>query len=66
VDIVRILEEAIESEKEAQTKYRQAAEEAEDAETRTIFKQLTEDEARHERALRERLKAIKLLRGTGA
>ena len=63
MDTIKILEEAIQSEQEAQAKYQQGAEEAEDAKTRTMFKQLVEDEARHEKVLKERLKAVKLLKG---
>ncbi|NOZ59173.1 MAG: rubrerythrin [Euryarchaeota archaeon] len=62
-ELIRMVEEAIESEKGSQERYRRAAQEARDPETKVFFEQLVRDEERHERLLRERLKTLKLLRG---
>jgi len=62
-ELIRMVEEAIESEKTSQERYRRAAQEARDPETKVFFEQLVRDEERHEQLLRERLKTLKLLRG---
>ena len=61
MSLIKILEEAIEEEAKAQETYKMAAEKAEDPETRTILEQLVKDEAAHEKVLRERLAALKLM-----
>ncbi len=62
-ELIRMVEEAIESERGSQERYRRAAQEARDPETKVFFEQLVKDEERHEQLLRERLKTLKLLRG---
>ncbi len=61
-ELIRVLEEAIESEKGAQERYRRAIEKATDPEIRIFFEQLIRDEERHEELLRERLKTLKFLK----
>ncbi len=63
MDVIKLMEEAIEDERRAQEKYRQGTEAAEDPETRSLFEQLAHMEVGHERLLRERLAALKLIRG---
>lgn len=65
MDIIKILEEAIASEKEDQEKYMKLAREAGDPATRAIFEQLARDEEDHQAALKERLTAVKLMKGLG-
>lgn len=62
MDLIQLIEEAIEDEKRAAEKYRLGAEMAEDPETRTFFEQLVSWEQGHERILRDRLSALKLLK----
>ncbi len=63
MDLIELIEEAIEDEKRAAEKYRRGAEMAEDPETRSFFEQLVTWEQGHERVLRDRLAALKLIRG---
>ena len=63
MDVIKLMEQAIENEKHAREMYRQGAEAAEDPETRSIFEQLARWEEDHERILRERLATLKLIRG---
>ncbi|MHB0977406.1 MAG: ferritin family protein [Candidatus Aquicultorales bacterium] len=63
MDLVQLIESAIEDEREAQTKYAQAAQEAEDTESRAFFEQLVREEQGHEERLKRRLMAIKLIHG---
>lgn len=63
MNLFEILEEAIKAEQEAQRRYRRGAEEAADPETRALFKQLMREEESHEVRLRERLLAVKLIKG---
>lgn len=60
-ELVDILERAITAEQEAREAYRQAAESATDPDTRVMFEQLMRDEEAHEKALRNRLTALKLM-----
>ena len=64
LDIKKLIEEAIKEEREAQINYQQAANEASDPETKAFFEQLVREEMAHERRLRERLMAIKLIQGS--
>jgi len=61
VGIVEILTEAIESERSDRKKYLRLAREAPDPETRAVLEQLARDEEMHEKVLRERLAAVKLM-----
>ena len=61
-ELIKTIEAAIEDERKAQEDYKQAAEMAEDPETRTFFEQLVKDEAGHEKVLKRRLAALKLLK----
>lgn len=63
--IIEILEGAIEGERNTREKYLKLAREAEDSETRAVLEQLAGDELEHERILKERLAAIKLMRDLG-
>lgn len=63
MDVIKLMEEAIENERHAVDMYRQGAEAAEDPETRSIFEQLARWEEEHEKILRERLATLKLIRG---
>ena len=63
VDVIQLIEEAIENEKMAAERYRQGAQAADDPETRTLFEQLVRWEEDHERILHERLTTLKLIRG---
>ena len=60
-EVEKIFEEAIEAEKAAQARYRRGMEAAEDLEVRAVFEQLLRDEEAHERVLKDRLKALKLM-----
>ncbi|MHB9112245.1 MAG: ferritin family protein [Thermoleophilia bacterium] len=63
MDVIKLMEQAIENERRAREMYREGAEAAEDPETRSIFEQLARWEEDHERILRERLATLKLIRG---
>jgi rubrerythrin len=63
MDLISLIEEAIEDERNAAEKYRRGAELAEDPETRSFFEQLVSWEQGHERILKDRLAALKLIRG---
>jgi rubrerythrin len=63
VDVIKFIEEAIEKEEADKEKYQKMAEETEDPEARMVFEQLARDEENHEKVLRERLIALKMLRG---
>jgi len=63
LDVIKLIEDAIEAEQEAVRTYKQGAELAEDPETRTFFEQLVGWEQEHERILKERLATLKLIRG---
>ena len=63
MDVIKLMEKAIETERQAQEMYREGAEAAEDLETRSIFEQLVRWEQDHERLLTERLATLKLIRG---
>lgn len=65
MDLIKLIEEAIENEKEAAQMYQKGAEAADDPETRTFFEQLVKWEQEHERILRDRLATLKMLRGGG-
>lgn len=62
MDIVQAIEEAIQEEVDAQHKYRAAASAASDAQTRLMFEQMAREEEMHEKRLRDRLKALKLIK----
>lgn len=61
-EVLRAVEEAIEDEKNAQKRYREAAERAQEPEVRLFFEQLLRDEEEHERLLRDRLKTLRLMK----
>lgn len=63
MDLIKLIEEAIEEEQAAQTKYAQIAAAASDPEIRSFFEQMVREEEMHEMHLRKRLIAIKLLEG---
>lgn len=63
LDIKKLIEDAIREEKEAQINYQRAADEARDLETKTFFEQLVKEERSHEKRLKDRLMAIKLIQG---
>jgi rubrerythrin len=62
MDLIKIIETAIADEQADQKKYRDAAELAEDSQTRNVLLQLSRDEHDHEKKLRDRLTALKLLK----
>ena len=61
-ELIKRIESAIEDERQAQIDYKNAAEMAEDPETRAFFEQLVKDEAGHEKILKRRLAALKLMK----
>ena len=63
MDVITLMEEAIEEERRAHEKYKNGAEAAADPETRSMFEQLARMEESHERMLRDRLSALKLIKG---
>lgn len=63
MDVIKLIEDAIENERKAAETYRRGAEMAEDPETRTFFEQLVKWEQEHERILRDRLATLKLIKG---
>lgn len=63
MDVIKLIEGAIENEKEAARTYQMGADMADDPETRTFFEQLVKWEQEHERILRDRLATLKLIRG---
>jgi len=65
MDVIRLMEKAIENEREARKMYLDGAGAAEDPETRSIFEQLAKWEEEHERILLDRLATLKLIRGQG-
>ncbi|HEX21517.1 MAG TPA: hypothetical protein ENH19_02550 [Actinobacteria bacterium] len=62
MDVIKILEQAVEAEQAAQKMYKQGVDIAEDAETRALFEQLTNWEQGHERLLKDRLATLKLMK----
>ncbi|MFA5801666.1 MAG: ferritin family protein [Thermoleophilia bacterium] len=65
MDVIKLMEKAIENEREAYNMYLEGAGAAEDPETRSIFEQLAKWEREHERILLDRLATLKLIRGSG-
>ena len=65
MDVIKLMEKAIEDERDARKMYLQGADVAEDPETRSIFEQLAKWEEEHERILLDRLATLKLIRGQG-
>ncbi len=63
LDIKKLIADAIKEEREAQINYQRAADEAQDPETKTFFEQLVKEEKSHEKRLKDRLMAIKLIQG---
>ena len=63
MDVIKLIEDAIENERQAARAYQRGADMAEDPETRTFFEQLAKWENEHERILRDRLTTLKLIRG---
>ena len=61
-ELIKKIEAAIKDEQQAQIDYKKAAEMAEDPETRAFFEQLAKDEAGHEKILKRRLAALKLMK----
>lgn len=61
-ELIKRIEAAIEDERQAQADYKIAAEMAEDPETRAFFEQLVKDEEGHEKVLKRRLAALKLMK----
>ncbi len=58
-ELLESLAEAIADEQEAQKKYKQMQQQAEDEKTRQLYEQLIEDEKAHEKILRSRYEALK-------
>lgn len=58
-EVLKAIEEAINDEQEAQRKYRELKEQAEDEEARKLYEQLISDEKEHEKILRSRYQALK-------
>ncbi|MFA5809838.1 MAG: ferritin family protein [Thermoleophilia bacterium] len=65
MDVIKLMEKAIENERKAQEMYREGADAASDPETRSIFEQLAKWEREHEHILLDRLATLKLIRGRG-
>ncbi|HLC20733.1 MAG TPA: ferritin family protein [Candidatus Methylomirabilis sp.] len=63
IDTIKLLEQAIEAERQAQDRYREGVERAADPETRALFQQLLQWEKEHERLLNDRLATFRLLEG---
>ncbi|MBK5225137.1 MAG: rubrerythrin [Thermoleophilia bacterium] len=63
MDVIKLMEKAIENERQARDMYHEGAAAAEDPETRSIFEQLARWEEDHERILRERLATLRLIKG---
>ncbi len=61
-ELIKKIESAIKDERQAQIDYKKAAEMAEDPETRAFFEQLAKDEEGHEKILKRRLAALKLMK----
>ena len=61
MNLIEILESALEGEIESKEKYLKLAKEATDPETRAALEQLAQDEGGHAQVLRERLAAIRLM-----
>jgi len=61
-ELIKTIEASIEDERQAQIDYKKAAEMAEDPETRAFFEQLAKDEEGHEKVLKRRLAALKLMK----
>lgn len=64
-DVMEILETALKLEQTAQKRYKKGMEASSDPEIKALFEELYRDEVKHEKAIRERIKAIKLIRGMG-
>ena len=65
MDILQILKEAIDEERTSRAKYVKLAMEASDPETRAVLEQLARDEADHEKILKERVAALRLMKDLG-
>lgn len=61
MDLIELIETAIEDERRAQQKYAEAAKSASDPEIRAFFAQMVREEQAHESRLKNRLLAVKLL-----
>ncbi len=66
MEVIEILEGAIEGERASKEKYLKLASEATDPETRAILEQLARDEEGHEQTLKKRLAAIRLMQDLGS
>lgn len=64
MELISIIESAIEDEKNAQIKYRQGYEKAENPQAKAMFEQLIKDEEGHEKYLNQVLKALKMMEGS--
>ncbi len=62
MNLIEVLEKAIEAEVEAQNVYSNAAKEAQDPELKALFEQLAKAEKEHERILRDKLLVAKLMK----
>jgi len=60
MNLVEVLQKAINNEEEAARNYREMASQADDPETRLMLEQIAREEESHFKRLSERLKAIKL------
>ncbi len=65
MSIIEILSEAIKSERRERDNYLKLARKATDPETRAVLEQLAKDEEEHERILKERLAAVRLMKDLG-
>lgn len=62
MEITEALEVAIQAEIKAQERYSELAKVADDSETRSLLEQLVRWESDHERMLRDRLAALKMIK----
>lgn len=60
-NLIKAITLAIKEEREGKEKYRKYAQEATDPEVRLMFEHLARDEEKHEKQLKEKLQALKLL-----
>lgn len=65
MDIIDVLKEILEEEKAGAQRYRQLAQEVDDAESKAVFEALARDEEKHFQTVKARITAIKLRRQKG-
>jgi rubrerythrin len=65
MDVIDVLKQILEEEKTGAERYRELAQEVDDAESKAVFEALAREEEKHYQTVKARLTAIKLRRQKG-